>query len=136
MHARARKGECDSKGEISLPHPRTLVISSLTFFKNGWISDMFGVFMWKAHIFIFKWKAEAWDREWPQWNTIITCTWLLLIVFYCFLAHLSWKLLWAILISCCQSIHLSVNFLHFYLFQNHWASFTRNWHKESLGKRN
>ena len=33
--ARARERECDSEGEISLPRPRTLAISSLAFFKTS-----------------------------------------------------------------------------------------------------
>ena len=46
-----------------------------------------------------------------------------------FLAHLSWKLKWAFLITCrpssvCLSVCLSVNFSQFHLLlQNHWAIF-------------
>ena len=56
------------------------------------------------------------------------------------LAHLSWKLKWAFLITCppssvCPSVCLSVNFSHFHLLlQNHWANFNQTWHKVSLGK--
>ena len=51
-----------------------------------------------------------------------------------FLAHLSWKLKWAFLITCCLSVRpsvcLSVNFSQFHLlFQNHWANFNQTWHK-------
>ena len=50
-----------------------------------------------------------------------------------FLAHLSWKLKWAFLITCrpsvCPSVRLSVrpsvNFSHFHLLQNHWANFNQ-----------
>ena len=69
-----------------------------------------------------------------------------------FLAHLSWKLKWAFLITCrpasvcpsvrlsvrlsvCLSVCLSVNFSHFHLLlHNHWANFNQTWHKASLGK--
>ena len=57
-----------------------------------------------------------------------------------FLAHLSWKLKWAFLITCRPSsvrpsVCLSVNFSHFHLLlQNHWANFNQTWHKASLGK--
>jgi hypothetical protein len=57
-----------------------------------------------------------------------------------FLAHLSWKLKWATLIthcpsSVCLAVRLSVNFLHFrLLLQNHWANFNQTWHKSSLGE--
>jgi hypothetical protein len=57
-----------------------------------------------------------------------------------FLAHLSWKLKWAILIarcpsSICPSVCLSVcKLLHFrLLLQNHWANINQTWHKSSLG---
>jgi hypothetical protein len=56
------------------------------------------------------------------------------------LAHLSWKLKWAILIarcplSVCPSVRLSVcKLLHFrLLLQNHWANFNQTWNKSSLG---
>ena len=43
---RARKRECDNEGEISLPRPRTLAISSFAFFfSNQSISDTFEVQM-------------------------------------------------------------------------------------------
>ena len=61
-----------------------------------------------------------------------------------FLAHLSWKLKWAYLITChpssvclsvCLSVCPSVNFSHFHLLlQNHWANFNQTWHKVSLGE--
>ena len=60
-----------------------------------------------------------------------------------FLAHLSWKLKWAFLItyrpsSVClsvrPSVRLSVNFSHFLLLQNHWANFNQTWHRASLGE--
>ena len=51
--ARARGREYDREGEISLPLPRTLAISSLAFFK-GMNSSTFGVFMWKSRVFKFK----------------------------------------------------------------------------------
>ena len=61
-----------------------------------------------------------------------------------FLAHLSWKLKWAFLITCrpssgcpsvCPSVCLSVNFSHFHLLlQNHWANFNQTWYKVSLGE--
>ena len=56
------------------------------------------------------------------------------------LAHLSWKLKWAFLIthipsSICPSVRLSVNFSHFQLLlNNHLANFNQTWHKASLGK--
>ena len=52
-----------------------------------------------------------------------------------FLAHLSWKLKWAFLSTCCpSSVCLSVNFSYFWLLlQNHWANFSQTWHKASLG---
>jgi hypothetical protein len=53
-----------------------------------------------------------------------------------FLAHLSWKLKWAILITFCpSSVCLSVcKLLHFrLLLQNRWANFNQTWHKLSLG---
>jgi hypothetical protein len=59
------------------------------------------------------------------------------VALYPFLAHLSWKLKWAILIACCpSSICLSVRkLLHFrLLLQNHWANFNQTWHKSSLGE--
>ena len=34
-NARVREQECDNEGEISLPRPCTLAISSLAFFKTG-----------------------------------------------------------------------------------------------------
>jgi hypothetical protein len=47
-----------------------------------------------------------------------------------FLAHLSWKLKWAILIARCPSV---CKLLHFRpLLQNHWANFNKTWHKSSL----
>jgi hypothetical protein len=56
-----------------------------------------------------------------------------------FLAHLSWKLKWAILIAFCPSsvrpsVCLSVcKLLHFrLLLQNQWANFNQTWHKSSL----
>jgi hypothetical protein len=50
-----------------------------------------------------------------------------------FLAHLSWKLKWAILIACCPSSVRKL--LHFrLLLQNHWANFNQTWHKSSLGE--
>ena len=61
-----------------------------------------------------------------------------------FLAHLSWKLKWAFLITCrpssvrpsvYPSVCLSVNFSHFHLLlQNHWANFNQTWHKVFLGE--
>ena len=53
-----------------------------------------------------------------------------------FLAHLSWKLKWAFLITCRpSSVCPSVNFSHFHLLlQNHWANFNQTWHKASLGE--
>ena len=53
-----------------------------------------------------------------------------------FLAHLSWKLKWAFLITCRpSSLCLSVNFSNFHLLlQNHWANFNQTWHKVSLGE--
>ena len=54
-----------------------------------------------------------------------------------FLAHLSWKLKWAILIAFCPSSvwRLSVRLLHFrLLLQNRWANCNQSWHKSSLGK--
>jgi hypothetical protein len=59
-----------------------------------------------------------------------TCSWTL-----SFLAHLSWKLKWAILIARCPSVRPSVcKLLHFrLLLQNHWANFNQTWHKSSLG---
>ena len=69
-----------------------------------------------------------------------------------FLAHLSWKLKWAFLITCrpssvclsvrlsvcpsvCLSVRPSVNFSYFHLLlQNHWANFNQTWHKASLGE--
>ena len=63
---------------------------------------------------------------------------------YYFLAHLSWKLKWAFLITCrpssvclsvCVSVRPSINFSHFHLLlQNHWANFNQTWHKASLGE--
>ena len=63
-----------------------------------------------------------------------------LVSYCCFLAHLSWKLKWAFLITCCPSsvcpsVCLSVNFSHFHLLlQNHWANFKQTWYKVSLGE--
>jgi hypothetical protein len=58
-----------------------------------------------------------------------------------FLAHQSWKLMWAILIGGCPSSvrlfdRLSVyKLLHFRLpLQNHWVNFNQTWHTSSLGK--
>ena len=57
-------------------------------------------------------------------------------VIECLLAHLSWKLKWAFLITCRpSSVCPSVNFSHFHLLlQNHWANFNQTWHKASLGE--
>jgi hypothetical protein len=49
-----------------------------------------------------------------------------------FLAHLRWKLKWALLIACCPSSVCQL--LHFRLLQNHWANFNQTWHKSSLGE--
>jgi hypothetical protein len=52
-----------------------------------------------------------------------------------FLAHLSWKLKWAFLITFCpSSFCLSVwRLLHFQLLlQNRWVNFNQSWHKSSL----
>ena len=61
-----------------------------------------------------------------------------------FLAHLSWRLKWAILIKICPLsvvnvvvvvVVVVVNFSHFHLLlQNHWANLNQTWHKASLGK--
>ena len=65
----------------------------------------------------------------------------LLSVIYLFLAHLSWKLKWAFLITRCPaSVCLSVclsdcKLLHFWLLlQNCWTNFNQTWHKSSLGE--
>jgi hypothetical protein len=57
-----------------------------------------------------------------------------------FLAHLSWKLKWAFLITGCpSSVYLSIRLsvcklLHFrLLLQNHWTNFNQTWYKSSLG---
>ena len=42
------------------------------------------------------------------------------------------KLFWSPVI--CLFIHLSVNFSHFHLPQNHWANFNQTWHKVFLGE--
>jgi hypothetical protein len=55
-----------------------------------------------------------------------------------FLAHLSWKLMWAFLIAHCPSVSLSVclsvcKLLPFQLvFQNHWANFNKTCFLKSL----
>jgi hypothetical protein len=56
---------------------------------------------------------------------------------FSFLAHLSWKLKWAILTArCLSSVRLTVcKLLNFRLLQNHWANFNQTWHKSSLGER-
>ena len=54
------------------------------------------------------------------------------------LAHLSWRLKWAFLITMCSSsVIVVVNFSHFrILHQNHWPSFNQTWHNASLGRGN
>jgi hypothetical protein len=53
-----------------------------------------------------------------------------------FLAHLSCEFKWAILITCCPSVHPSIDckLLHFQLpLQNQRANFNQIWHKWFLG---
>jgi hypothetical protein len=60
------------------------------------------------------------------WKLMNSCMW------KAFLAHLSWKLKWAILIAHCPSV---CKLLHFrLLLQNHRANFNQTWHKSSLGE--
>ena len=72
-------------------------------------------------------------------KTLIYMDMTLFFVSFSFLAHLSWKLKWAFLITCrlssvFLSVRLSVNFSHFHLLlQNHWANYNQTWHKVSLG---
>ena len=65
--ARERERECDNEGEISLPRPRTLAISSLAFFFQTRLEFPYENL---AYLF-FKQKGEARDREGPQRNTIV-----------------------------------------------------------------
>ena len=87
-------------------------------------------------------KSTKLSTEQPLVKEIQVCS----VKHHAFLAHLSWKLKWAFLITChpssvclsvCPSIRLSVNFSHFHLLlQNHWANFNQTWHKASLGEGN
>jgi hypothetical protein len=54
--------------------------------------------------------ASCYEKYWPKWLRWAMCPLGLL------LAHLSWKLKWAILIARCPSVRLSVNFYIFDFF--------------------
>ena len=49
--ARARDRECDNDGEISLPRPRTLAISSLAFFKRYKLQTRLGFHVKTSRIY-------------------------------------------------------------------------------------
>jgi hypothetical protein len=63
-------------------------------------------------------------------------SWLFICVYRPFLAHLSWRLNWAFLITCfLSSINLSICKHTFRLFlQNHWTNFSHTWHTSSFGE--
>jgi hypothetical protein len=88
------------------------------------------VYITLRYLEVFLQSHQVWGNE--VWFNFVYHKTLQIVLF---LAHLSWKLKWAILIARCPSVRLSVcKLLHFWLLlQNHWANFNQTWHKSSLG---
>ena len=97
------------------------ILDLMTSFQQYHFAFIFGMYMYRIH------KIIGFPHT--KWNQ--NC-------FFHYLAHLSRKLKWAVLIKSCPSLLLlslllSLTF-HIFILQNHWANFNQTWHKAYLVK--
>ena len=90
---------------------------------------------------VWKFTGSKVYVTWPK-TKLFCCSFFLLnlaSIHVLFLAHLSQRLKWALLITICPFsvvvVVVVVNFSYFLLLlQNHWANFNQTWHKAFMGK--
>ena len=137
-----------SCGDVAITSERLQILTATsTGFKN--LTHFFEKFKFANNFWTVSTRALIFNMNIPCGKTFLWVSYFyhvtLTLEFDPFLAHLSWKLKWAFLItlrpssvcpSVCPSVRLSVcNFSHFHLLlQNHWANFNQTWHKASLGE--
>ena len=91
-------------------------------------------------LFCIQWRCNLSSITWQapcvigNIGNVILLMMIKITILFLLLAYLTWKLNWAVLISCFLScVCLSVNFSHFHLLQKHWGNVYETWHKSIHG---